>query len=73
MKKPQLVIDSIPDDKFITGHCSSCSDFSFRIEGNSLVNKTLARGLFDLHFKLVHLREDASQFAARIVREATAD
>jgi hypothetical protein len=28
---------------------------------------------FDQHFKRVHMREDASQAAARIVREATED
>lgn len=71
MKKPELVIDSAPSDNFISIHCSSCDTFRVRVEGNTLPNKVLAKGIFDLHFKTVHLREDASQAAARIVREAT--
>jgi hypothetical protein len=71
MKKPEMVIDSAPDDDFITIRCSSCDDFRVRVEGNTLSQKVIARGIFDLHFKLHHMREDASQAAARIVREAT--
>jgi len=71
MKKSELIIESTPDDTFISGHCSSCETFRFRVEGNTLSNKVLARGIFDLHFKQVHMREDASQAPARIVREAT--
>ena len=73
MKKPELVIDSTPENTFIAAHCSSCEDFRFRVEGNSPVNDTLARGIFDLHFTLIHMREDASQTATRIVKEATED
>jgi hypothetical protein len=56
MKKPELVVESKPDDKFIAGRCSSCEDFRFKVDGNTLPNKTLARGIFDLHFSLIHLR-----------------
>jgi hypothetical protein len=63
MKKPELVIDSTPDDSFISIRCSSCTDFNVRIEGNTLPNKALMRGMYDLHFRLVHMREDASQAA----------
>jgi hypothetical protein len=58
MKKPELVIDSGPADDFISIRCSSCDDFVVRIEGNTLSNKVLMRGLYDLHFKQVHKRED---------------
>jgi len=51
---PQLIIDSGPDDDFISIRCSSCDDFVVRIEGNTLSNKVLMRGLYDLHFKQVH-------------------
>jgi hypothetical protein len=55
----------------MAGGCSSCENFRFRLEGNTLSNKALAGGIFDLHFKQVHMKEDASQSAARIVKEAT--
>jgi hypothetical protein len=62
---PQLVIDSAPADDFIAIRCSSCDDFVVRIEGNTLSNKVLMRGLYDLHFKQAHTREDVTE-AARI-------
>jgi hypothetical protein len=71
MKKPELVIESKPEDDFLTGSCSACSKVRFELTGNSLHQKALLRRMFDTHFKSVHLREDVSQAAARIVREAT--
>ena len=71
MEKPKLVVESTPDDSFISIRCSSCANFKVRIEGNTLKNKALMRGMYDLHFRQVHLGEDASQAAARIAREAT--
>jgi len=41
--------------------------------GNTTEHKKHLRYMFDLHFKEVHMREDASQAAAGIVREATED
>jgi Fe-S cluster biogenesis protein NfuA len=73
MNKPDLVITSSPDDGFLEGHCSSCHSVKFTLQGNTMHHKMLLRGMFDQHFKRVHLREDASQAAARIVREATKD
>jgi hypothetical protein len=73
MKKPELVINSAPEDGFISLRCSSCDNFKVRIEGNTPPNKTLAKGIFELHFNLIHMREDANQAAARIVRETTKD
>jgi hypothetical protein len=57
--KRQLVIDSGPDDDFISIRCSFCDDFVVRIEGNTLSNKALMRGLYDLHFKQVHSQKNA--------------
>jgi hypothetical protein len=71
MKKPELIIESTPDDDFISIRCSSCDTFKVRIEGNTLASKTMIRGIYDLHFRYIHVSEDASQAAARIVREAT--
>jgi hypothetical protein len=71
MKKPELVITSSPDDGFLAGHCSSCHSVKFKLQGNTIDHKKLLRGMFDQHFKRVHMREDASQAATRIVREAT--
>jgi hypothetical protein len=73
MKKPELVIESTPDDRFIAIRCSSCDTFKVRIEGNTLSNKALMRGMYDLHFKQLHMREDASQAAFRAVKESTED
>jgi hypothetical protein len=70
MKKPELVIESKPEDNFLTGSCSACSRVRFELTGNTLEQKTLLRRMFDAHVKAVHMRENASQ-AARIVREAT--
>ncbi len=71
MKKPELIIESTPDDGFIAIRCSSCDTFKVRIEENTLASKAMIRGIYDLHFRYVHVREDFSQAAARIVREAT--
>ena len=71
MKKPQLIIESQPEDDFLTGSCSACSKVRFELTGNTLEQKTLLRILFDTHVKSVHMREDASQADARIDREAT--
>jgi hypothetical protein len=71
MNKPELVITSKPEDDFLTGGCSSCPTTKFKLTGNSLEQKKMLRGMFDNHFRRVHAKEDASQAAARIVREAT--
>ena len=74
MKKPHLEITQ-NDKAGLHGKCSSC-DAYFTIGGPGLVRnpavamKTLQRQ-FDKHFRQIHMREDPSQAAARIVREAT--
>jgi len=71
MKKPELVIESQPDDDFVRGVAQSCPQVRFHLTGNTLEQKTLVRRMFDNHFRKVHMQEDASQAAARIVKEAT--
>jgi hypothetical protein len=71
VNKPELVITSSPDDELLSGKCSSCPAVQFRLRGNNLRHKEVMRGLFDKHFKRVHMRKDASQAAARIESEAT--
>jgi hypothetical protein len=61
VNKPELVITSSPDDEILAGHCSSCRGVQFRLRGSNLRQKDLLRGMFDKHFKRVHMREDASQ------------
>ena len=73
MKKPNLVIESKPDASFLNGIRSSCPAVRFKLPGNTLGDKRLLRGMFDLHFKRAHLKGDASQATARIVKEATKD
>ncbi len=74
MKKPHLEITQ-NDKAGLHGKCSSC-DAYFTIGGPGLTRnpaaamKTLQRQ-FDKHFRQIHMREDPSQAAARIVREAT--
>lgn len=73
VNKPELIIRSSPDDELLSGNCSHCPAVQFRFRGNNLRNMELMRGMFDKHFKRVHMRKDESQAAARITREATRD
>ena len=74
MKKPTLVITKRADSIPIKGKCSSCPEVEFSTEGKigtGAEHMNALREEFKLHFADVHMREDASQAAARIVREAT--
>jgi hypothetical protein len=72
MKMPQLVISPGENGLGLRGRCTGCSeaDFDMIVMGREQ-SEAVLRGAFEAHFKTVHLREDASQSAARIVREAT--
>jgi hypothetical protein len=74
MKKPELKVTKWMDDKPVAGTCTSCPDIGFTtgpaISDAASHHHELDR-LFADHFKRVHLHEDASQAAVRIVREAT--
>jgi hypothetical protein len=69
VNKPELLITSSPEDEILSGNCSSCRAVQFRIRGNNLRNQELMRGMFDKHFKRVHMRNDPSQNATPIVKE----
>jgi len=75
MKKPELVITKWLDDIPVAGKCSSCPDEGeFEIASTNPTvegNKKTLNEAFMRHFKKIHLHEDASQAAVRIVREAT--
>ena len=74
MKKPTLVITKRAGSIPIKGKCSSCPEVEFSTEGKigtAAEHMNALREEFKLHFADVHMREDASQAAARIVREAT--
>jgi hypothetical protein len=74
MKKPSLVITKWQGRNPVVGTCSSCSQARFSTEGKfgkPSEHKRELQNLFDQHLRTVHMREDASQAAARIVREAT--
>ena len=76
MKKPTLVITKHKGSIAIKGKCSSCPEVEFSTEGKIGTAAEHLNALheeFKLHFEDVHIREDASQAAARIVREATKD
>jgi hypothetical protein len=70
MKKPQLVKNLVreghPRETTVVGGCSSCPNAVFKAEDDEKLQAE-----FDAHFQKVHMHEDASQAAARIVREAT--
>lgn len=70
MKKPELVVTEYKG-RFVAT-CSACPESVFRAEIAENDQEYFQRA-FNLHFKNVHMREDASQAAARIVREATED
>ena len=78
MRKPSLRVTKWLGDVPVEGECTSCADAKFKITPatprptREEYAKTLQQE-FDRHFKYVHMREDASQAAARIVREATED
>jgi hypothetical protein len=73
MKKPELVISESQGRAY--GRCSSCPGEEFKavVQMDSPGYVEFLQTAFKTHFKAVHLREDASQAAARIVREATKD
>jgi hypothetical protein len=77
MKKPSLCVTKWLGDIPLQGGCSSCPDVVFGVRPTPRPHReeygqTLQRE-FDQHFKEVHMRKDASQAAAQIVREATQD
>jgi hypothetical protein len=67
MKKPHLEVTK-SDRPGLHGKCSSC-DAYFTIVGPGLARPSAAmetlKAQFDKHFRKVHMREDASQAAAR--------
>jgi hypothetical protein len=72
MKKPHLEITEWDNEMPIRGKCSSCADTEFTAKPRTVEkNQKLMGTMFAEHFKRVHLREDASQAAARVVGEAT--
>ncbi len=74
MQKPHLEITERENAVPIRGSCSSCADTEFTAKVRSIEkNQELLDKMFADHFKRIHMREDASQAAARIVREATKD
>jgi hypothetical protein len=76
MKKPELRVKRYGSNQApIEAECSSCGtaipSFISTRGGTPQENMAELQEAFDRHFKEMHLREDASQAAARIVREAT--
>jgi hypothetical protein len=71
MKRLELVITK--QGKGLHGKCSSCSEGVFNVDvaDDTPDNRDYMQRTFNMHFKTTHLREDASQAAARIVKEAT--
>ena len=56
LEKPELVIESRPEDHFLKAHCSVCPRVRFNLLGNTLDEKKLLRQMFDIHFRAVHAR-----------------
>jgi hypothetical protein len=61
VEKPELFIESKPEDHFLKARCSACPRVRFNILGNTLKEKQYLREMFDIHVRQVHMREDASQ------------
>ena len=51
--KPELIVESEPEDMFLKARCSSCKA-RFDLTGNGLDEKELLRAMFDLHTRRVH-------------------
>jgi hypothetical protein len=75
MKVPSLEITEHSGVVPIRGICTACPAIEFRVKVPVSLDRERAieslKEQFDRHFKRVHLREDVSQVAARIVRQAT--
>jgi hypothetical protein len=74
MKKPHLEITHSENGIPVRGKCSSCPESQVEFTAlprSAEKNQKLLERMFAEHFKHTHLREDASQAAARIVKEAT--
>ncbi len=75
MKKPQLTITENSGTVPVEGGCTSCPDVKFHVKVPGRLERSSAltslEDQFDRHFQKVHMHEDASQAASRIVREAT--
>jgi hypothetical protein len=54
VNKAELVIESKPEDDFLKGVCSACPSVRFDLTGNTLKQKQLLRGLFDMHVRRFH-------------------
>jgi hypothetical protein len=61
VEKPELVIESKPEDNFLKAYCSICSSVRFNLLGNTLDEKKILRQMFDIHSRAVHGRANASQ------------
>jgi hypothetical protein len=57
--KPELVIESKPEDNFLRARCSACPSVRFHVVGNTLADKTHLRQMFDIHFRQAHMRVEA--------------
>lgn len=77
MKKPELTITKYDMIVPVEGGCTSCPAVRFTVPHPERMGPPEAQnalnGQFKRHLKEVHLREDASQAAVRIVRQATED
>ena len=65
MPKAELVLDSKPNDAFLTAHCSVCPRTKFHLEGNLLSDKLLLRQMFDIHVNRFHNKDAANDTDSR--------
>ena len=73
MNKPSLRITKWMGNIPVEGGCTSCADVNLKVQATTHrpvleEYRTALAAAFELHFKEVHMRDDASQAAARIVR-----
>ena len=76
MKKPHLEVMGGHGNEPPWGYCSACEYVKFAPDatvGSHQAQMHRLNEVFLQHFNKVHMKEDASQAAARIVREATKD
>jgi len=67
MPKAELVLDSMPDDPFLTAHCSVCPRTKFHLEGNLLSDKLLLKQMFEIHLRRFHRAQDADDRDSRVI------
>ena len=54
VEKPELIIESAPQDNFLRARCAVCPRVRFNLSSNTLEDKKRLRQMFDIHLRGFH-------------------